>query len=229
MPSTENSRALIELKHITKTYPGERGPFSPLRDVNAQVIKKRLVVLMGPSGTGKSTLFRLLNRLEDPDEGVISYRGKPLKEWDPVRLRREVHYVYQSPILFLPTVEENLAYPLYLQDKELERPEMIRLLQRVGLSRSYLHRFVDDLSGGEKQRVHLARSFSLRPEILLLDEPTASLDEESTERIEKEVRDFCDRGGTVVWISHLRKQAERIADERWYLENGKLTREEKGE
>lgn len=108
----------------------------------------------------------------------------------------------------------------------MSEEEMARLLERVGLSKSYLTRSIEKLSGGEKQRVHLARSLSLNPHVLLLDEPTASLDPESTERIEQEMRCYREKGHTVLWITHQPEQARRIADQVWHLESGHLRQEE---
>ncbi|MGA9174767.1 MAG: phosphate ABC transporter ATP-binding protein [Thermoactinomyces sp.] len=221
-----NEQPLIELRNITKSYESPEGRVTPLKEVSAVIPPKSLIAVMGPSGTGKTTLFRLLNRLEDPDQGSITYKGKPLFEWNPISLRRQVHYVFQSPVLFPKTVADNLNYPLKLQGKSLSEEEMVRLLERVGLSKSYLTRSIEKLSGGEKQRVHLARSLSLKPQVLLLDEPTASLDPESTERIEQEMRRYREEGHTVLWITHQPEQARRVADQIWHLESGHLRQEE---
>jgi putative ABC transport system ATP-binding protein len=220
------SQPLIELREVTKSYDSPEGRTTPLKLVSAVIPPESVIALMGPSGTGKSTLFRLLNRLEDPDHGSITYKGKPLSEWDPILLRREVHHVFQSAVLFPKTVADNLNYPLKLQGKSMSEEEMARLLERVGLSKSYLTRSIEKLSGGEKQRVHLARSLSLNPHVLLLDEPTASLDPESTERIEQEMRCYREKGHTVLWITHQPEQARRIADQVWHLESGHLRQEE---
>ncbi|MFD1435566.1 ATP-binding cassette domain-containing protein [Kroppenstedtia eburnea] len=214
--------ALIRIDAVTKRYRGAHGTVTPLNRISAEIPQGRLVVFMGPSGTGKSTLFRLLNRLENPDEGEITYRGIPLTKWDPVRLRREMHYVHQTPILFLDTVEENLSYPLSLQGEKASTDRMREVLEQVGLPESFLKRPVDGLSGGEKQRVNLARSLMLAPPALMLDEPTSSLDPKSVETVEKMMIRIRDLGRTVLLISHDREQAERVADMLWKLEEGRL-------
>ncbi|QKG85553.1 ATP-binding cassette domain-containing protein [Kroppenstedtia pulmonis] len=213
---------LIRLHNVSKRYLENGEEKIILSSVNATVEQGKIIMLTGPSGSGKSTLLRLLNRLENADQGEIIYKDKPVQYWDPVQLRREVQYVFQSPILFSGTVSDNLAYPLSLQGKKLQETQMEQLLDRVGLTPATLNQSVSSLSGGEKQRVHLARSLSLQPEMLLLDEVTASLDNENAIRIEEEMRHFCLNGGTVVWISHQQEQVKRIADEIWKLEKGQL-------
>lgn len=213
---------LIRLNNVSKRYLENGEEKMLLSSVNATVEQGKIIMLTGPSGSGKSTLLRLFNRLENADQGEIIYKDKPVQYWDPVQLRREIQYVFQSPILFSGTVSDNLAYPLSLQGKELQEAQMEQLLDRVGLSPAYLNQRVSSLSGGEKQRVHLARSLSLQPVMLLLDEATASLDNESAIEIEQEIRRFCLNGGTVVWISHQQEQVKRIGDEVWKLEKGQL-------
>lgn len=218
---------LIQLHDVVKTYRTTEGEWRPLDGVTASIYAGRMIAVMGPSGTGKSTLFRLLNRLEEPDRGSITYQGKPLTDWHPIRLRRQVHYVFQTPVLFPGTVEDNVTYPYTLAGKTVRREELAHLLERVGLPASYLTRRVEQLSGGEKQRVNLARSLSLDSPVLLLDEPTSALDPEGTVAVEQEIRRLHKAGKTIVWITHDPDQAERIAEEIWYLENGRLRRKER--
>jgi len=218
---------LIQLHDVVKIYRTTEGEWRPLDGVTASIDAGRMIAVMGPSGTGKSTLFRLLNRLEEPDRGSITYRGKPLTEWHPVRLRREVHYVFQTPVLFPGTVEDNLSYPCKLAGERVNRKELVRLLERVGLPASYLSRRVEQMSGGEKQRVNLARSLALDSPVLLMDEPTSALDPKGATVVEQEICRLHKEGKTIVWITHDPQQAERIAEEIWVLENGQLRRKER--
>jgi ABC-type iron transport system FetAB ATPase subunit len=188
--------------------------------MNAKIYAGEFIMVMGPSGAGKSTLFRLLCRLEDPEEGSIHFKNIPLIQWEPTKLRKQIHYVYQTPVLFMPTVAKNLAYPLKLQGKTLLEKEMLSLLKKVGLTEEFLHRPIDQLSGGEKQRISLARSLSLQPEVLLLDEPTSSLDFQSTEIIEEVIRQYHKEGHTILWITHQQEQGEKLGTRRWMMENG---------
>jgi putative ABC transport system ATP-binding protein len=217
---------LIQLQDVVKIYRTAEGEWRPLDGVTASIDAGRMIAVMGPSGTGKSTLFRLLNRLEEPDRGSITYQGKPLTEWHPIRLRREVHYVFQTPVLLPGTVEDNLSYPYKLVGERADREELAQLLERVGLPASYLTRRVEQMSGGEKQRVNLARSLALDSPVLLLDEPTSALDPEGASMVEQEICRLHKAGKTIVWITHDPLQAERIAEEIWVLENGQLQRKE---
>lgn len=216
------SEPVLELHHVFKSYHTPHYRSTPLKDVSVIITKGAFITITGPSGTGKSTLFRLLTRLEEPDAGRIVYLGKPLLEWDPPRLRRKVHYVFQSPVLFPGTVADNLSYPARLAGDSITEEYMSSLLRRVALSEKYLSRGIGDLSGGEKQRVNIARSLSLEPDILLLDEPTSALDEKSTKHIEQEIRAYHEAGHTVLWITHSPEQAKRLGNVTWHLEDGCL-------
>lgn len=135
--------------------------------------------IFGPSGGGKTSLLRLVNRLDDPAEGRVLLDGVDLRTLDPVTLRRRVGVVFQQPVLFDLTVEENLAYPLRLMRRELPRAEAAALLAEFGLSDDLLTRRGDQLSGGQQYRVAVARTLAMAPEVLALDEPTAALDADS--------------------------------------------------
>ncbi|BAU27339.1 phosphate ABC transporter ATP-binding protein (PhoT family) [Aneurinibacillus soli] len=214
---------VLELHNLSKSYELDNRSITPLYNVTASIPGGAFIAITGPSGTGKSTLLRLLTRLEDPDSGHVVYRGRPLTEWEPTELRRRLHYVFQNPVLFPGTVADNITYPARLTDQTLADDTIHDLLTRVALPPSYANRTVEDLSGGEKQRVNLARSLSLCPNVLLLDEPTSALDEESTAHIEAEVTAYCQQGNTIIWITHSTEQAKRIADRIWQIENGQLT------
>ncbi|MBN6186085.1 ATP-binding cassette domain-containing protein [Aneurinibacillus sp. BA2021] len=217
-----SDKLVLQLSHVSKTYRNGSERMTPLHNVTAAVKEGAFITITGPSGTGKSTLFRLFTRLEEPDSGEIFYRGRPLAEHDAPALRRRVHYVFQSPVLFPGTVADNLSYPARLAGEMLLEGEMKELLTRVALPASYLTRSVTELSGGEKQRVHIARSLSLAADILLLDEPTSALDHQSTECIEREIVDYHRLGHTVLWITHSSEQAKRLGNLMWHLENGQL-------
>ncbi len=176
-----------------------------------------LTVLAGPSGAGKSTLLRLCNRLDAPSAGRIRYRGRDLATIDPLELRRMVAMVFQRPVIFPGTVRDNLlaARPA--------RPSLVaESLDAADLAESYLTRTADDLSGGEQQRVCLARALCTEPDVVLLDEPTSSLDPRATKAIEHQTRMLVDAGHPIVWVSHQLDQLRRIADEVVLLDAGHL-------
>jgi putative ABC transport system ATP-binding protein len=179
-----------------------------------------VTVVLGPSGSGKSTLLRLCNRLEVPTSGEIRYRGTPLDDIDPLALRRRVGMVFQRPTPFPGTVRDNLRVAAPDGDDE----QLASALERADLSRSFLDRVADELSGGEAQRVCLARTLVTEPEVLLMDEPTSALDQAATRVLEVLACDLaCDtaRPVPIVWVTHDLSQADRIADKRVTIDAGK--------
>lgn len=188
-------------------------------DIERLAIADRgITVLTGPSGAGKSTLLRLCNRLEAPVAGTLRFRGDDLADLDPLAHRRRVGMVFQRPATFPGTVRENLVVACRDSDDEL----FGTVLERSGLDRSFLTRRADDLSGGEAQRMCLARTLATRPEVLLLDEPTSALDHAASLLLESLARGLADDGVPMVWVSHDVAQAERIADETIELRGGRV-------
>jgi putative ABC transport system ATP-binding protein len=165
-----------------------------------------LAVVGGPSGSGKSTLLRLMNRLEEPQVGVIYYRGRPLAEFDPPRLRKQVAYLQQMPVVPDITVRQALLMPFaYSVNKGLRPPaddELAARLDRLLLGSVALSGRAAALSVGQRQRLCLARALMTRPDVLLLDEPTASLDRESQAVVEQVAEQLCAEGVTVIMVTH---------------------------
>ncbi|MFZ4518703.1 MAG: ABC transporter ATP-binding protein [Microthrixaceae bacterium] len=176
-----------------------------------------ITVVAGPSGSGKSTLLRLCNRLEVPTSGRVRYRGADLAGLDPVAHRRAVGMVFQRPTPFPGTGADNLAAA------GVDDPaEAATLLARAGLDDSFLDRTTDHLSGGEAQRLCLARTLATGCSVLLADECTSALDPDATRVLEELARDLADAGTTVVWVTHDRAQADRLADRRLLMEAGRV-------
>jgi putative ABC transport system ATP-binding protein len=191
-----------------------------LRDVQLAIGSGATAVL-GPSGSGKSTLLRLLNRLVDPDEGTVRFRGADVRSTDPLELRRQAVLVPQVPSPLPGTVADNVAYGPRLLGREAD-PE--RPLELAGLDGSFAERDAGRLSVGEQQRVMLARALALEPEVLLLDEPTAALDEAAKAAVEAALRRLRGRSGlSLVLVTHERAQAERLAERVVTLREGRLT------
>ncbi len=168
----------------------------------------RLTVIVGPSGAGKSSLLRLCNRLEVPDRGTVRYRGDDVAQLDPLHLRRCVGMVFQRPTPFPGTVLENLE----VARAAIPHADAVALLDRVGLDESFLERPALELSGGEAQRVSLARTLATEPDVLLMDEPTSSVDADTAARIEVLAREEVGDGVDVLWVTHDQQQARRLAD-----------------
>jgi UDP-glucose/iron transport system ATP-binding protein len=176
--------------------------------------------IVGPSGAGKSTLLRLLNRLADPDAGAISYRGRDLREFDVLGLRREVALVPQLPALVEGSVSDNVRYGAQLAGRD---PDVGRLLDLVGLGHSYAERPAARLSVGEQQRVMLARALALEPRALLLDEPTSALDHETKLAVEATLRQLQQELEiSLVFVTHDLLQTRRLGDRVLALRDGRL-------
>ena len=196
--------AVFELEHVTVRIDGQE----ILRDVSLAVAGHRVTVLTGPSGAGKTTLLRLCNRLEVPAAGRLLFHGEDLLSLDPLQLRRRVGMVFQRPTLFAGTVRDNLRATRAAADSTYGE-----VLDRVGLARTHLDDQGDTLSGGEAQRACLARTLLTDPEVLLMDEPTSSLDTAAARVLEELSTEFVRQGLTVIWVSHDLAQVHRIADD----------------
>jgi putative ABC transport system ATP-binding protein len=176
--------------------------------------------IVGPSGSGKSTLLRLLNRLADPDRGSVHYRGRPLAEYDPLALRREVSLVPQLPALLEGTVESNLRYAAALAGREADCGRCLRL---AGLDEAFAERDVDRLSVGEQQRAMLARALAQEPKVMLLDEPTSALDRAARDAVEATLgRLRRELEISLVVVSHDPGQASRLGDWLVRLHEGRV-------
>src|ERR671930_1571736 len=169
------------------------------------------VWVVGPSGAGKSTLLRLLNRLADPDRGVVRFRGRDLRELDVLELRGQVALVAQLPALMEGTVAEAVTLGVRLAG----RPpvDVDELLALAGLTAQFAPRAAARLSVGEQQRVMLARALALGPQVLLLDEPTSALDADTRAAVEDTLLDLCRRlAVSLVFVTHDPAQAQRIGE-----------------
>jgi putative ABC transport system ATP-binding protein len=168
-------------------------------------IETGATAVLGPSGSGKSTLLRLLNRLADPDEGSVRFHGDDVRSLDPLELRRRAVLVPQLPAPLPGSVADNVRYGPALNG---EHADPAGPLELAGLDASYAERDAARLSVGEQQRVMLARALALDPEVLLLDEPTAALDDRAKRGVEETLgRLTC----STVLVTHERAQAERLA------------------
>ena len=180
-----------------------------------------LVVVMGPSGTGKTTL-KCRNRLIEPTGGRVEIEGTDTASLSPARLRRRIGMVWQTPFMFEGSVRDNLRRAAAYAETTLDDEAAARLLERVAFDRG-LEDDARRLSLGQQQRVAMAPALVARPQILLCDEPTASRDEETSLRLEATLRELCDAGMTMLFVTHDAAQAQRIADRTLRLEAARLT------
>lgn len=192
-----------------------------LDGLSAELPDGGVTCLVGPSGSGKSTMLRLCNRLEVPTSGLVRFRGHDIAELDPLQHRRRVGMVFQRPTPFPGTVRENLL----VARPDASTDELEAALERAALGPEFLDRVADELSGGEAQRMCLARTLITGPEVLLMDEPTSALDPEATKLLERRAREVAHEDGVpVVWVSHDLEQVDRIADARFLVEDGRARR-----
>jgi putative ABC transport system ATP-binding protein len=182
-------------------------------DVSFDVKAADLLGIVGASGSGKSSLLRLLNRLDEPTRGTVYLNGQDYRQLPPRELRRRVGMVTQRPYLFPGDVASNLRFGPAQRGEVVPDEVIARLLDQVGLS-GFARQEASVLSGGEQQRVSLARTLANRPEVLLLDEPTSALDEESKLGIEDLIKSLVrDHGLTCVMVTHDRDQAQECVPE----------------
>jgi osmoprotectant transport system ATP-binding protein len=184
------------------------------------------LVLLGRSGSGKTTSLKLINRLLEPSTGQVRVIGRTTAEWDPIRLRRSIGYVIQDGGLFPHfTVAKNIALVPHIENWPAERIQarVEELLALVGLSRDLIDRYPQQLSGGQRQRVGVARALAADPPILLLDEPFGALDPITRSEIQKEFRDLQQRmKKAVIFVTHDLREALLLADRVALMEEGRL-------
>jgi putative ABC transport system ATP-binding protein len=191
-----------------------------LDGVSAEVPASGVTCLVGRSGSGKSTLLRLCNRLEVATAGVVRFHGDDVLSLDPLQHRRRVGMVFQRPTPFPGTVRDNLL----VARPGADEAALAHALERAALGAAFLDRVADQLSGGEAQRVCLARTLVTEPEVLLMDEPTSALDDEATAVLEELACGLAcaDDAVPVLWVTHDRAQVDRIADGRLVVEEGRV-------
>ncbi len=208
------------LKNVAKRYDQRE----VLRVDELALNTGEILALVGPSGAGKSTLLRLLAFLEQPDEGTISWQGRPVDgRWPDLESRRQVTMVFQQPRLLKRTVLENIGYGLQLRGQDVAKNGRLESLCRDLGIYDLLDQKSSKLSGGEQQRVALARALILEPQVLILDEPTSNLDPQNIALVEKMIeRDNAERGTTVVVVTHNIFQAKRLSHRTGLILNGRL-------
>lgn len=218
-------RVAIHYDRVTKTYPN--GNRSAVTDLSLEVADGDLVVLLGPSGCGKTTLLKMTNRLIEPTSGSISIDGVDIHSVSAPELRRRIGYVIQQTGLFPHMrVEDNIAVvPKLLKwDKKRTDARIDELLELVGLPPDdYRRRYPAQLSGGEQQRVGLARALAVGPETMLMDEPFGALDAITRSRLQMELRRIHQQlGQTIIFVTHDIDEAVRLADQIVIMREGRI-------
>ncbi|MBR4473363.1 MAG: amino acid ABC transporter ATP-binding protein [Oscillospiraceae bacterium] len=212
---------MIELRHVEKRYPDA----TPLKDVCAEIRDGEVISVIGPSGTGKSTLLRCINRLETPTAGQILVDGVDITApgCDLNAVRRKMGMVFQSFNLFdhMTVIENIIAAPMDLKkiSKNDAWKEGMRLLRAVGLS-DKAYNYPDELSGGQKQRVAIARALAMDPSVILLDEPTSALDPAMVGEVQAVIRELTKLGKTMMIVTHEMSFARAICTRVFYMDEG---------
>ena len=212
---------MIELRHLEKKYENA----TPLKDVNAVIRDGDVISVIGPSGTGKSTLLRCINMLERPTGGQILLDGEEITapKYDLTKARRKMGMVFQSFNLFghLTVIENLMLAPMdILKKSKQEAYETgVALLRRVGLAGRELQ-YPEQLSGGQKQRVAIARTLAMDPDVILLDEPTSALDPTMVGEVQSVIRDLAKSGKTMLIVTHEMSFARAISNRVFYMDEG---------
>jgi osmoprotectant transport system ATP-binding protein len=214
---------LIEIRNVCKDYDGT----TVLKNVSLDVERGELLVLLGSSGSGKSTLLKTINGLVEPSTGSVSFAGRPVSGQDPVELRRSLGYVFQQVGLFPHlSVFENVTLVLRLEGRTEEqcRERFNEVLKQVSLDpRIFADRFPSELSGGEQQRVGVARALATNPDCILMDEPFGAVDTITRDGLQQEVLQLkSDRERTIVFVTHDLFEALTLADRVAVLHQGRL-------
>ena len=219
--------SLLEAHGVSRREPNSDNWL--LRDIHINIEGGSRLAIVGPTGSGKTLLMRALARLDSIDVGEILWQGEPMHGDAIPRFRQQAIYLHQRPALIEGTVEENLRLPFTLRvhrQRKFSREKVLTLIGHVNRTGTFLERSSRDLSGGEAQIVALLRAIQLQPTLLLLDEPTAALDDESTQMIEQLVNGWFEESSSeraFVWVSHDKQQVARVAARVMAMSDGQLS------
>jgi len=217
---------LLQIKQLKKKHWDVQLKSELFSDITTTIERPERIALLGKSGEGKSTLLRILAKLEPVDSGQVYFNGKLMNEVDSRTWRMNLCYVAQQATMLPGTILDNLMISSKIHNRNFDENFAKQMLIEVGLEHLDWGKRAIELSGGEKQRIALVRSLLLRPTILLLDEITASLDQQSKELVEQLLNKHHQNEKLgFIWVTHDREQAKNISERIWYMENGKLARD----
>lgn len=212
---------IVELENIYKNY----GELQVLTDINLKIKRGTSTALVGPTGSGKTVMLRLINMLEKPSSGTVYFEGINANASSKIRLkiRRQIGMVFQKPLAFKSSVYNNVAFGLKIRGKTENMDKKIKeTLEVIGL-KGYENRNALKLSGGETQRLALARAMITEPKLLLLDEPTANLDPISTGKMEELIEKINrESETTIIMTTHNLSQGQKLSDRMVMLNNGRI-------
>ncbi len=212
---------LIRLDSVCKSYDQIT---DVLKNIDLSILEGEFVVLVGASGCGKTTLLRMINRLIEPTSGEILIKGKNIKDWDKIELRRSIGYVIQETGLFPHmTIQDNICYVLTIQQKDrvFKHKRAKELIDLVGIPESYLSKYPRELSGGQRQRIGVARALASDPEIILMDEPFGAIDEITRKNLQDELKNIHNHlKKTIIFVTHDIQEALKLGTRIILLRDG---------
>ena len=217
---------LIKFENVSKCY--ENG-IKIIDDLNFTIDSEEFITLIGKSGCGKTTMLKLINGLIKPDSGKIFISGKEINQWDIIELRRSIGYVIQQIGLFPHmSIEDNIGYVLNIKkvSKQERNKKASELIELVGLSSEYLKKYPRELSGGQNQRVGVARALASNPDIILMDEPFGAVDDITRRVLQEEILKLNERlKKTIVFVTHDIDEAFRLGSRIVLFDNGKIVQQ----
>ncbi|GAB1420818.1 phosphate ABC transporter ATP-binding protein [Anaerolineales bacterium] len=203
----------------------EKSGHQILRGLTLDINESEILTIIGKSGSGKSSFLRCLNRLDEPTSGEIYYNQQEIRTIPVTQLRSRIGMVFQKPVPLDGTVAENIAYGPALNQRYLSPQQIQELLISVHLTPDFSNRPANELSGGQEQRLCIARALANQPDILLLDEPTSALDPIATRQIENTLLELKQSLSlTMLWVSHSIDQIRRVADRVLLIDEGRCLR-----
>ena len=215
-----NAADVLRTEHLIRSV----GEVKLVNDISVQVHAGEVLAVVGPSGSGKSSFLRLLNRLDEPTSGTVFFEDVDYREIPPRELRRKIGMVTQRPFLFPGSVFQNVNFGPQQRGEAFSEAQAEELLARVGMG-GYGGRDIANLSGGEAQRVSLARALANSPVVLLLDEPTSALDDQAKAGVESLISEIIRQTHlTCILVTHDSEQAARMATRAIMLEKGRAAR-----
>ena len=209
----------IQLKNVNLAYENNL----VLKDITTEFLPKKIHVLLGPSGGGKSSLLRLLNALADPNSGEISYNNLIYSDTHPKEIRKKIGMVFQKPALFDGTVYDNLIWSLKVRKLPIDKEKIETQLLQLDIPLDYLDKNIENLSVGEQQRICIARTLLANPDVILFDEPTSALDPQRAKKVLELIKQINTQyQKTIVLVSHDVDTAIDVADTITFLHDGQL-------
>lgn len=208
---------IFEVKNLSYQV----GETKILKQINLDINKGQYLTVVGPSGSGKSTLMRILASMISATSGEVIFDGKSIETYEPTAYRQRVSYAFQQPTLFGKTVRDNLMFPFEVRKQEFDEKKVNDYLEMVNLDASYIDKSVNDVSGGEKQRIALLRNLLFPPEVLITDEVTAGLDADNKTIVHKMLNKFNQDGLTILRVTHDESEIDAAAD-KIQIRNGEI-------